>query len=266
MDTYWQEEMVLVDGTAVELRKGGEGPSLVILHGEEIGRELAQFHNLLAKRFQVLVPSLPGLGRSELPGWIDCVDDLAYLSLNLVEKLNPGGANLLGIGFGGWVAAEMAVLCRRELKKLILVDSVGIKVSQPWVRDISDVFVLSYDELARLAWHDPAKASQMNVPGTPGLGKEDLLESLRNRQSVLSLGWKPFMHNPKLLQRLFRVNIPTLVIWGESDRVVSPEYGRVFHEAIPNSKFRLIPHAGHYPHREQPDDFVRVVTEFLLQD
>ncbi len=263
METHWQEEQVVVDGVALELRKGGEGPPLVVLHGEEIGRGLSPFHNLLAERFQVLVPSLPGLGRSELPEWIDGVDDLAYLSLDLVEKLNPAGAHLLGFGFGGWVAAEMAVLCRQQLKRVVLVDSVGIKVSQPSVRDIADIFVLSSDELARLAWHDPAKASQMNVPGTPGLSDEDLLESLRNRQSVLSLGWKPFMHNPKLRRRLGRVKISTLVVWGESDRVVSPEYGRAFHDAIPGSEFRLIPHAGHYPHREQPDEFVRVLTEFL---
>lgn len=264
MESNWQEEKVLVNGVTVELRKGGEGPPLVILHGEEIRRELAPFHSLLAERFQVLVPSLPGLGRTELPGWIDCVDDLAHFSLDLIDGLNRGGVHLLGIGFGGWVATEMAVISRQELNKLILVDSVGIKVSEPWVRDIADIFVLSSNELARLAWHDPAKANQMNVPGTPGMSEEDLLESLRNRQTVLSLGWKPFMHNPKLMGRLRRVKIPTLVVWGENDRAVSPDYGRAFHDAIPNSKFRLIPLAGHYPHREQPEEFVRVVTEFLL--
>ena len=104
----------------------------------------------------------------------------------------------------------------------------------------------------------------MKVPGAPDLSQEELLEVLRDRQTVLMLGWRPFMHNPKLRRRLARIKVPTLVVWGESDRVVTPEYGRAYHEAISGSRFSLIPRAGHYPHIEQPGEFVRAVTEFLL--
>jgi len=264
METDWRQERVSVGGVTVDLREKGDGPPLVVLYGEEVGRQILPFHESLAEKFRVLAPSLPGVGGSELPEWVDSVDDLAYVFLDLLDQLNSGEVNLLGSGFGGWVAAEMAVRSQSRIQKLILADSVGIKISDPWVRDIADIFVLSYDEWIRLTWHDPAGAKEMKAPGAPDLSQEDLLEALRDRQTVLMLGWRPFMHNPKLRRRLSRITVPTLVVWGESDRVVTPDYGRAFHEAISGSKLSLIPRAGHYPHIEQPGEFVNAVKEFLL--
>lgn len=264
MGKNWQEEKVSVDGVTLELRVGGDGSPLLILPGVDDSFELLPFHEGLTKHFRVLLPSLPGFGQPKLPQWMDSVDDLAYFILDVVEKLNLGPVNLLGVGFGGWVAAEMAVRCQDHLRRLVLVDALGIKVSDPWVRDIADIFVLTHEELAKLAWHDPAAAKEIKVPGTPGLSQDDLLESLRRRQTFHMLGWRPFMHNPKLLRRLGRIRVPTLVVWGESDRVVSSDYGRAYHQAIPGSQFRAIPRAGHYPYRERPEEFVRAVTEFLL--
>jgi len=263
MGPDWRQERVSVGGLTVDLREKGDGPPLLVLHGEEVGREVLPFHEGLAEQFRVMVPSLPGVGGSELPEWVDSVDDLAYIFLDLVEHLNSGKVNLLGSGFGGWIAAEMAVRSQSHLQKLVLAGSVGIKISDPWVRDIADLFVLSYDEWIRLTWHDPEGAKEMKAPGAPDLSHEELLEALRDRQTILMLGWRPFMHNPKLRRRLSRIKVPTLVVWGESDRVVKPDYGRAFHEAISGSKFSLIPRAGHYPHIEQPGEFVNAVKEFL---
>jgi pimeloyl-ACP methyl ester carboxylesterase len=264
MATDWRQEQVRLGGVTVDLREKGEGSPLVILHGEEVGREVLPFHDSLAEQFRVVVPSLPGVGGSEIPEWVDGVDDLAYIFLDLVEHLNLDKVNLLGSGFGGWIAAEMAVRSQSRLQKLVLAGSVGIKISAPWVRDIADLFVLSYDEWVRLTWYDPAGAKMMKAPGAPDLSHEELLETLRDRQSILMLGWRPFMHNPKLRRRLARIKVPTLVVWGESDRVVTTEYGRAYHQAIPGSKFSLIPRAGHYPHIERPGEFVNAVKEFLL--
>lgn len=264
MGKNWQQEKRSVDGVTLEFRVGGEGSPLLILQGIDDAFEWLPFHDALARHFRVLLPSLPGFGRSEPPTWMDSVDDLAYLMLDLVEQLDLGRVNLLGSGFGGWVAAEMAVRCQDRLRRLVLVDAFGIKVSKPWVRDIADIFVLTHEELAHRAWHDPAAAKQMKVPGATGLSQDDLLESLRRRQTAHMLGWRPFMHNPKLLRRLGRIRVPALVVWGESDRIVSPDYGLAYHQAIPGSQFKTISRAGHYPYREQPEEFARAVTEFLL--
>jgi pimeloyl-ACP methyl ester carboxylesterase len=71
------------------------------------------------------------------------------------------------------------------------------------------------------------------------------------------------MHNPALRRWLHRIAVPTLVLWGESDRIVRPDYGRAFQQAIPGAQFQLVPAAGHYPNLERPDAFVTSVTAFL---
>ena len=264
MHVSWREAHRIVDDVKLFSWEAGDGSPLLILHGADGGDGVLPVHDGLAERFRVVAPSLPGFGRSELPSWMDSVDDLAYFLLDLLEHLGLRETNVLGIGFGGWIAAELAVRSQDRLRRLVLADAVGIKVSGPETPDIADTLVLTHDEAARLAWHDPGAADGMKWPRGPGLSVEEETEVLRAMETVSRLGWKPFMHNPKLLRRLHRITIPTLVLWGESDRVVSPDYGRAYHRAIPGSLFQVIPRAGHYPHRERPDDFARAVTTFLL--
>jgi pimeloyl-ACP methyl ester carboxylesterase len=264
MPVTWREEYLTVDGVKLLCWVAGDGPPLLILHGADGGDGFLPFHELLAASFRVLAPSLPGFGQTELPAWMDSVDDLAYFSLDLLEVLGVTQVDVLGIGFGGWVAAEMAVRCQDRLRRLVLADALGIKVSGPETRDIADFLILTREEAARVLWYDPQAAEGMTMPGTPGLTDDELMPALRATQTVSLLGWKPFMHNPKLRRRLDRIKAPTLVLWGESDRVVSPDYGRAYRQAIPGSRFQIIARAGHYPHRERPDDFVSAVTTFLL--
>jgi len=263
MGVDWRIESVSVGDVELEYHIGGSGPPLVLLQGIDDGFEILPYHEKLAACCSVLLPSLPSFGRSPLPKWMDSAEDLVYLMLDAIARLDLGPVHLLGAGFGGWIAAEMAVRGQDNINRLVLADAYGIKVSEPWVRDIADLFVMNYDELLRATWHDPAKAKGIKAPGTPGLSQKELLEALRRRQTAHMLGWQPFMHHPKLKRRLARVKIPTLVIWGESDRVVSLEYGRIYHESIPGSRFKIISRAGHYPYLEQPEEFARAVTEFL---
>ena len=259
----WRSETMEVDGVNLGVRQHGEGAPLVVLYGDQLDTQVPPFDDALARRFRTVVPSLPGVNRSELPDWIDHMEDLAFLGLDLLEALDAGPVHLVGHGFGGWVAAEMAVRSQRRIRRLVLFDSVGVKVSGPTVRDVEDVYVRTAEEVAELAWHDPAAAKALKWPGMEGLTEDELLTLLRNRQSVLKFGWRPFMHNPKLLRRLARVRVPTHVLWGASDRVVSPSYGRALGQGIPGAGFTLIPEAGHYPHWEQPEALARAVTEFL---
>jgi pimeloyl-ACP methyl ester carboxylesterase len=212
----------------------------------------------------VLAPSHPGFGGSERHESIDSVDDLAYLYLDFIASLGSEGVDLLGLGLGGWIAAELAVRCRHNLRHLVLADAVGIKVSGRTEVDVVETFVLSREELLDLAWHDPALgAERMKLAGAPDLEDAELLTLIRNREAAARLAWKPFMHNPALRRWLHRITVPTLVLWGESDRIVRPDYGRAFQQAIPGAEFQLIPAAGHYPYLEQPDAFVASVMAFL---
>ena len=124
-------------------------------------------------------------------------------------------------------------------------------------------------ELDRMAWHDPAK----RPAGIYGLGwqaciSDDMSDAAmvtlaRNWDSLCLYAWKPHMFNPQLKHWLHRISVPTLVLWGESDRIVTPGYGRHYAELIPGAEFAVIARAGHHPELEQPAAFVARVEEFL---
>jgi pimeloyl-ACP methyl ester carboxylesterase len=254
-------------GVGLEVFSGGQGGPLLVLHDQEYVNGWHPFLRALATRFAVLAPSHPGFGRSELPDELDAIDDLAYLYLDLLRSLGSGRVQLVGLGLGGWIAAEMAVRCTHQVERLVLVDAVGIKVSGPTERDVADTFIIGPREFLELAWHDAdAGALQMKLPGLGSISEEELVTLLRNRRSAALFAWKPFMHNPKLGHRLARIDRPTLVLWGESDRIVTPEYGRAYAQLIPGARFELIEAAGHYPYLERPEAFVEAVIEFLMQD
>jgi pimeloyl-ACP methyl ester carboxylesterase len=253
-----------VDGVTLQVYRGGQGPTLLVLHDCEVMTEWQPYHAALARQFTVLAPSHPGFGASDRPEGIDSIDDLAYLYLDFVAGLGPHPVDILGLGMGGWVAAEMAVRCSHSLRRLVLADPVGIKVSGRTEVDIVETFILSREQLLEVGWHDPALgAERMKLPGAPGLADDDLLTLIRNREAAVRLSWKPFMHNPALRRRLHRIAVPTLVLWGESDRIVRSDYGRAFQQAIPGAQFQLIAAAGHYPYLERPDAFVAAVKAFL---
>ena len=219
------------------------------------------FISSLSTQWRVLSPSHPGFGGSKLPNGFDAIDDLAYVYLDLLRQVGP--THVMGFGFGGWIAAEVAIRCTADISSLVLVDALGIKVGERTSADIKDMFVVSPAELVKLSWHDPSLGEkQMPVP-TARWDEDTLTTLLNNRRTAALVGWNPFMHSPKLRRRLARINRPSLVVWGGSDGVVSPSYGRAYANSIPNARFELIAEAGHYPYLERPSEFVSVVEGFL---
>ena len=259
-----QEERRTVDGVTLQVLQGGQGPHLLVLHDCEVMTAWQPYHAALATRFTVLSPSHPGFGASERPETIEGIDDLAYFYLDFIAGLGSQQVDVLGLGLGGWIAAEMAVRCSHALRHLVLADSVGIKVSGRTEVDIVETFILNREQLLEVGWHDAVLgAERMKLPGTPGLPDGELLTLISNRETAVRYTWKPFMHNPGLRRWLHRIAVPTLVLWGESDHIVRPDYGRAFQQAIPGAQFQLIPAAGHYPYLEQPEAFVASVMSFL---
>jgi pimeloyl-ACP methyl ester carboxylesterase len=257
----WQTTRRQVHGLELEILSGGQGEPLLILHDQEYLNTTYPYLDALAERYAVMVPSHPGFGQSQIRPDMDCMDDMVYVYLDLLRDL--GQARLIGCGLGGWMAAEIAVHCTEHVLRLALVDAVGIKVGGYTDRDIADNFLMDTRAFLEATWHDPAAAADlMKLPG-PDLPEEDIVALMQNRQTTALIAWKPFMHNPKLRQRLYRVNVPTLVVWGASDKIVTPAYGKAYADAIPGAKFIEIPNAGHYPYLEQPEAFARAALEFL---
>jgi pimeloyl-ACP methyl ester carboxylesterase len=236
----------------------GSGRPLLVLHGAGGPVPDAPFIDLLVQHGRVIAPTHPGFADAPLPAWFDSVDDLAYLYLDLLEALDLHDAVLIGLSMGGWTACEIAIKCTHRIAGLVLGDAVGIKVSDRETRDIADIFATPAAELTRMAYHDPAKA-----PNVLALPDDQLELVVRSRAASAMYLWEPYAHNPRLRRRLRRIGVPALVLWGESDGIVTPAYGRAFAAALPNAEFHVIEAAGHVPQLEQPQAFAAHVQRFV---
>ncbi len=247
------------DDLLLEVDRRGSGPPLLLLYGEEALEVKAPFVDELAKSFEVIIPSPPGFGRSTRPDWITCPDDIAYMYLDLIDGLGLQSIPVVGCSFGGWIAAEMATKDDSFISKLVLVAPYGIKIGRPTERDIADIWLLHPDEVARLKWVDPAQG----VRDFKSMSEDELTIVARNMESFARFCWEPYMHNPKLKHRLHRIKVPTLLVWGEQDGIVTTRYGKAYRDLIPNATLAVIPQAGHLPHMEQPQAFLNDLRAFL---
>jgi pimeloyl-ACP methyl ester carboxylesterase len=241
-------DVVNVSGVRQEVLTKGAGRPLLFLHPGIGLRGAFPFLDSLAEAFRVIAPIHPGFGGSELPDWINSVDDLAYFYLDFLKEMKLDEVTLVGSSLGGWIATSLAVKSTARLSSLVLLDPVGMKFGSAKEREIADIFSLGAQELDRRYYHRP-------LPGWreyENLTDEQLAVIVRNRETEALLGWSPNMHDPKLRSRAHRIDAPSLVLWGKSDGIVAPEYGKAFAATIPNASFVLIAESGHLPHVEQP--------------
>jgi pimeloyl-ACP methyl ester carboxylesterase len=250
---------ISIAGTTLELVERGLGRPLLFLHaGEGLSPERSWLE-LLSQQYRVIAPWHPGYSNSPLIDGSGSVDDLAYLYLDLAAELGFENAVLVGACFGGWVAAEMMVRSTARFSHLVLVDPLGIKIGGREERDIADMHALPRAEYLRLAWADPA---QGDIDFTQ-LADSEIAGIVRAREAFALYGWKPYMHNPRLKRWLHRIDRPTLLLWGAEDRIVTPIYGEGWRQAIPGARLETIQQAGHFPHWEQPEEFVDRLTAFV---
>ena len=252
-------ERLSVGGVDLEVIRRGAGRPVLLLHGMQHVSPDARFLDLLGRHAEIIAPSHPGFGNSPRPADFETVYDLVRLYLAVLDSLPYERVTLIGLSFGGWLAAEIAVACRHRLDRLVLVDALGIKVSDRETPDILDVFNTSPAEVRRRAWHDPARWA----PDYDALSDEELVLRARNWDALCLYGWHPYMYNPQLKRWLGGIRVPTLVVWGASDGLVTPAYGRAYAQCIPGARFELIARAGHQPEIEQAETFVDTVARFL---
>ncbi len=223
-----------IAGANIEILRRGQGRPLLFLH-PHIGMHGSQaLIDALARHAQVIAPSHPGFGHSELPRGMASVDDMSYFYLDLIEQLDLRDLVIVGASFGGWIAAEIATKTCERLSRLVLIGAVGAKFGAR----LRDYESLPEDELTAMA---------------------------RNREATALFAWNPYMYNPKLRARLHRIRIPTLFLWGAQDGFAPPAYGRSYCEGVPGAKFEEIADSGHFPHMEQPEAVARRVIEFGLE-
>ncbi len=250
---------IQINELSLDLLTTGDGPPLLFLHGGDYFAQHREFFDRLARHWRVVVPRHPGFGNSERPEGFRTVHDLAYLYLDLLERQDFGKATLAGSSFGGWIALEMCVRCIGRIDRLVLIDSVGVKFGGREDRDIADIYALAREELLRRSFFNPARAA----PDYARFSDDELTAVARDRQATAVYAWRPYMHNPGLRQWLHRVRVPTLVIWGENDGIVAPDYGEKLCRSLPDARFEAIRQAGHYPQIERPDEVADAIGRFV---
>ena len=225
------------------LLHGGGGPATVA----GLGAHLAESSALLA-------PTHPGWNGTERPDSLSSVADLADHYSVLLERDDLSDVLVVGSSIGGWIAAELALRDTDRIAGLVLINSGGIRVDGEPITDVSQ---MSPAELAAVSFHDASA-----FPPRPAPTPEGLAILAGNTAALATYAGQPYMHDPTLLGRLSALNVPTLVIWGESDGVFSVNYGRAFAAAIAGAQFETVALAGHLPWIEQPVPVFAAVDRF----
>jgi len=247
-----------IAGIDLEIEERGSGRPLLVLHGGDGLAPERPWLNLLARTHRVIAPLLPGFGRSSLPDWIGTVDDIAYLYLDTMKELDLDDVTILGTSFGGWVAAEMLVRSTARVSRAVLSAPLGIKVGGVNDRDIADMHAMTREEYLAHAWANPAGGT---IDMT-SLSETEIAQIVRGREAVTLFGWKPYMHNPRLRRWLHRIDVPTLILWGDRDRIISKQYVEGWQKSIAGSRLEIIADCGHFPLWEQPERSVRLIDAF----
>jgi pimeloyl-ACP methyl ester carboxylesterase len=205
------------------------------------------------------VPLAPGFGGSAAPAWLETMSDLANFYLDFLDTLDLRNVHLVGLSLGGWTAADLAMRNASRLASLTLVDAPGIAVAgvKPF-----DPVALGVEQVIRDTYFDPKLADEALART---LAPENETVRLANQRIVAKLAWQRNFHDPHLQRWLHRIRIPTLILWGENDRLFPAAYGEAWHKAIAGSQLVVIRRCGHLPIQEKPAEFAAIVGEFCAK-
>jgi pimeloyl-ACP methyl ester carboxylesterase len=253
----WTDSRIEAAGRKLHLSRAGHGRAVLVLHHETGTLDGLPFYDALAASYDVLLPHHPGYSKSQRPDWMRSVRDIAVIYRGLLADLKLSNVTLVGLGFGGWIAAEMASMAPADVSRLVLVGAMGIKPPQG---DILDLAVTGYIDYARAGFHDQAAFDRVYgaEPTTDQLEMWDIC-----REMSFRIAWKPYMYSQTLPHLLGAVTAPSLVVWGEHDRVVPISAAKRWVEALPNARLEIVKGCGHCVDMEQPDTLAKLVKEFV---
>jgi pimeloyl-ACP methyl ester carboxylesterase len=252
-----RSDFVEVRGVRTHVLKGGRGDPLLVLHPEFGANLWAPYHDALAAHFFVLAPDHPGFGESERPEWLDGIDDLVFHYLDLLDVLHIERVSIVGTSLGGWIAAAFAVAHPERVARLVLAAPAGIKVDGV---PRFDIFARPFEETLQHLFHDPARAAQI-LPVE--YGAEAIVRMYRELTTLARLAWNPDLYDPKLQQRLPRVQSPALVVWGQNDTVLPPAHADAYAALLPGARLETLPDCGHLVPFERADAFSGLAIGFL---
>ena len=253
----WTDTTMEAAGIKLHVSRAGKGRPALMLHHETGTLDRLPFYDALAAKFDVLVPHHPGYSRSQRPEWMRHPRDIAVIYRGLLSELKLSNAVLVGLGFGGWIAAEMASMAPGDLAKLVLVGAMGIKPPQG---DILDLAITGYVDYARAGFHDQ-KAFDRVYGAEPSVDQLEMWDICR--EMSFRIAWKPYMYSQTLPYLLGAVRAPSLVVWGDDDKIVPQSAGKRYVEVLPNAKMEVVKNCGHCVDMEQPETLAKLIVDFI---
>ena len=252
----WTRSEHEVAGVKVQVKRAGKGAPLLVLHHDFGMPENSPFLDGLAARYDVIVPTHPGWEQSQRPEWMRSVRDIAAMYRMLLPILGVDKVAMVGLGFGGWIAAEMLTYASSDVGSVVLVGSMGIKPTEGYILDQA---IVSYIDYARAAFHteEGFKANYGDV-STDQLEAWDIA-----REMCFRIAWKPYMYSQTLPHLLRNVKVPALIAWGDKDKIVPVSTAHRYLAALPNAKLEIIEGCGHCVDLEQPERLARLVAPFI---
>ncbi len=240
----------------VTVTDSGEGRPFLLLHGGGGPQTIAAFADLLSnsKDVRVITPVHPGFNGTVRPDALASIGGLAALYVALLDEMGLSDVTVVGNSMGGWIAAEMALLHSSRISGVVIVDGVGIEVPG---HPVADFFSLTMDQVAKLSYYDPEKFG-IDPSKLPPAAQA----AMAGNRASLAVYAGTTMGDPSLAGRLADVAVPTLVLWGEADRIGDPDFGRAFAAAIPGAHFRLLTGTGHLPQIETPEQLLEAIWTF----
>ncbi len=246
MNNATTHTVVLRPDLPLTLTESGTGRPALILHGGGGPLTVAGIADHLAPTMHTILPTHPGWNGTPRPPDIACVADFAGPYLQYLTEQGLHNVLVIGSSLGGWIGAEMAAQdSAGRITGLILIDAAGITVEREPIRDF---FALTAREVAEYSFYD---ADRFYVdPATVPIQQAAIRQA--NMATMRSVAGDPYMYDPTLRNRLNRIQLPVLVLWGAGDRIITPAYGAAYARAFGNARFQLVEHAGHLPQIEQP--------------
>jgi pimeloyl-ACP methyl ester carboxylesterase len=244
----------------------GRGTPLVYLHGAGGLPAFTPDLEVLSGHFAVTAPLHPGFGST---GDEQFHEDVLKFTLHTWDVLDALGIDepiLVGHSLGGMLAAEMAAVEPRRVKKLVLAAPAGL-----WLEDCptADFFAMTPEELVQAAFYDPhsdlAKAF-LSLPQDADAANEVMIQRVKGLAAAGRFLWP--LPDRGLGERLYRVKAPTLLLWGEADKIIPARYARAFQQLLTNSaevKVRILPRSGHMPLLEQTQAAAEAILEFCSE-
>jgi pimeloyl-ACP methyl ester carboxylesterase len=241
---------------SVTYSEQGEGRPFLLLHGGGGPLTVTAFAHMLAaeRPARVITPTHPGFAGTPRPESLTTVRDLAALYASLLSDLDLHDVTVVGNSIGGWIASEMALLDPSRIGGLVLVDAVGIRVEG---HPVVDFFSLTPRQVAEASYHDPDRFGIDPTKLPP-----EALRAMAGNRAALTVYAGVQMYDESLASRLAGVTVPTLVLWGDSDRIADGGYGRAFAAAIPGAEFKMLANTGHLPQIETPAQLLEAIWSF----